>query len=642
MTVASGLLTRLHSGVPGLDAILGGGFYRGGVYMVEGPPGGGKTILGNQICFHHAAKGQQALYVTLLAESFSRMLAHLSSMDFFEESLVPDRVFYSSAFKVVDMEGLPGLMHVLRETLLARQATLVVLDGLVSARDSSTSDNDYKKFIHELQTLASMTECTMLLLSSDDLSGSSRPEHTMVDGILELTDDVVTLRAVRHVRVRKLRGADPVRGRHSLTISNAGIAVRPRIEASLKRLAEVAPAIPDRKKRMGFRLPELDSMLRGGLPAGSITMLLGPSGSGKTTLGLQFLAAGVQLGESGLCFGFYERPSALVLRSDCVGVDLEGARRSGRLQFMWHPIEEANIDVLVERLLEAVKEHQPQRLFIDGMQGFQQAADVPERLRDVFSALAEQLEAWHVTTVYSVESPDLLGPAIEAPLGELSATTHNIVLMRHVEQAAQHTRLISVLKLRDSAHDTSIREFRITERGIHIAKADAEGGGRGSRPPQALASTGARSDRPSSMLVEHVPRSERLRRPPVPLRGSVLIVDDEFGLAELISEILTDRGYSTTIAINGELGLAAVEEAAPDLILLDVMMPVVDGAEMARRVRASPAHAAIPIVFMTALPGSVPRDQPPLHSALLHKPFSSEQLFRVIEQIEASRRPTTD
>jgi CheY-like chemotaxis protein len=274
------------------------------------------------------------------------------------------------------------------------------------------------------------------------------------------------------------------------------------------------------------------------------------------------------------------------------------------------------------------------------MQGFQQAADVPERLRDVFSALAEQLEARHVTSVYSVESPDLLGPVIEAPLRELSATTQNIVLMRHVEQAAQHVRLISVLKLRDSAHDMSIREFRITEHGIHIAKADAEGGARTSRLPPAFASTGARSDRPPSMLVEHAPRSERLRRPPVPFKGSVLIVDDEFGLAELISEILTDRGYSTTIAINGELGLAAMEEAAPDLILLDVMMPVVDGAEMARRVRANPTHASIPIVFMTALPGSVPRDQPPLHSAVLHKPFSSEQLFRVIEQVDAARHPT--
>lgn len=66
-------MERLPSGIPGLDTILHGGFLCGGIYIIQGTPGAGKTILANQICYHHAAAGYRALYVTLLAESHARM-----------------------------------------------------------------------------------------------------------------------------------------------------------------------------------------------------------------------------------------------------------------------------------------------------------------------------------------------------------------------------------------------------------------------------------------------------------------------------------------------------------------------------------------------------------------------------------------
>ena len=71
-------LERVTSGVPGLDTILRGGFMRGGIYIFQGAPGAGKTILSNQICFHHVRdNGGCALFVTLLAENHARMIQHL-------------------------------------------------------------------------------------------------------------------------------------------------------------------------------------------------------------------------------------------------------------------------------------------------------------------------------------------------------------------------------------------------------------------------------------------------------------------------------------------------------------------------------------------------------------------------------------
>ena len=103
-------IDRVPSGVPGLDTILRGGFPKGGIHILQGTPGAGKTILGNQLCYHHAAAGGRALYVTLLAESHARMLLHLGTMRFFDAARLPEQVAYLSGFGVLESEGLAGLV----------------------------------------------------------------------------------------------------------------------------------------------------------------------------------------------------------------------------------------------------------------------------------------------------------------------------------------------------------------------------------------------------------------------------------------------------------------------------------------------------------------------------------------------------
>lgn len=76
-------IERLKTGVAGLDRILEGGLLRGGLYMVRGAPGSGKTIFGNQICYANARAGGQSAFITLLSESHARMMLHLESLDFF-------------------------------------------------------------------------------------------------------------------------------------------------------------------------------------------------------------------------------------------------------------------------------------------------------------------------------------------------------------------------------------------------------------------------------------------------------------------------------------------------------------------------------------------------------------------------------
>ena len=112
----------------------------------------------------------------------------------------------------------------------------------------------------------------------------------------------------------------------------------------------------------------------------------------------------------------------------------------------------------------------------------------------------------------------------------------------------------------------------------------------------------------------------------------VLIVDDEFGLAEVVAEMLQERGFETSLAINGQIALELIGEEVPDLLLLDCMMPILDGAGVVRALRADPRTAALPIILMTALPHVVPPEVEATACALLKKPFSPAELFAAIER----------
>jgi signal transduction histidine kinase len=83
--------------------------------------------------------------------------------------------------------------------------------------------------------------------------------------------------------------------------------------------------------------------------------------------------------------------------------------------------------------------------------------------------------------------------------------------------------------------------------------------------------------------------------------GLILIVDDIPSNLDVISDALSDMGFDVAIATSGERALQQAERKPPDLILLDVMMPGIDGFETCRRLKASPRTADIPVIFMTAL-----------------------------------------
>jgi len=457
---------HVPTGIVGLDTILRGGFLRGGLYAVVGPPGAGKTILGNQLCFHHVATGGRAVYITLLTESHGRLFSYLSSLAFFDPAVIGDSVRYYSASRELEEGGLAGLRDYLRTVMRADKSTLLVLDGFAAVAPTAAGDLDLHRFLAAVQVQGAASGCTTLLLMPTAQMDAAHAADTMVDGVIALDDRRVGPRAVRELSVPKFRGRGYLRGGHACDITDAGLVVYPRTEALL---AAPSREITARRERHAFGIAGLDAMLRGGVLVGSTTLLLGEPGTGKTLTGTSFLVTGAQAGEPGLYVGFFESPARLIGKVDGVGLTLGRHVANGMIALTWQPPLEASIDALAGELLTAVRERGVRRLFIDGLDGFARTAVEPERIDAFFTALSNELRALDVTTVVSLEQTRLFDPTVEAPIRGVSATFENLLLLRTVELRAQLHRLVSIIKVRESDYDAAIHEFRISDRGIDVA-----------------------------------------------------------------------------------------------------------------------------------------------------------------------------
>jgi CheY-like chemotaxis protein len=114
---------------------------------------------------------------------------------------------------------------------------------------------------------------------------------------------------------------------------------------------------------------------------------------------------------------------------------------------------------------------------------------------------------------------------------------------------------------------------------------------------------------------------------------TILVVDDELGSAEVLGLILEDEGYRTYCAVNGQQGLQKAREVRPDLIVLDFMMPIMDGARMGEEVRADPELAHIKLLLNSGLMETAVRERFTGYDAFLRKPYHVEQALDLIKAL---------
>jgi two-component system chemotaxis response regulator CheY len=118
----------------------------------------------------------------------------------------------------------------------------------------------------------------------------------------------------------------------------------------------------------------------------------------------------------------------------------------------------------------------------------------------------------------------------------------------------------------------------------------------------------------------------------------VLLIDDDESIRQIVTLLLSDEGYIVREASNGQIGLNALDDYRPHVILLDLRMPVMDGWEFARRYRKLPGPHAPIVAFVAAL--SVDQAQLGIEAArVLAKPFDLDELLSALSKVLAPLAP---
>jgi circadian clock protein KaiC len=466
------------TGVGNLDAVLGGGLVRGSLALIVGPPGSGKTTLANQLAFSVGRAGRRVVVVSAMSEPTSKLIAHLRTFGFYDDALVGDRIQYLSLEQYLTA-GLASVGEALIDIARKARADLVVLDGFRGVRGADQDLQAARQFLYDIgSTLSVFGMTTVITSEADPRDPAFFPESTTADIIIGLHYDLVGVQQRRALEVIKMRGAQPLSGLHSIHLSREGLVIYPRLasrvathtEASEPDAALVEQArkqVQERLARVSVGIPELDRLLGGGLTAGSTTLVVGSLGTGKTVLALHFAVAGLRAGEPTVFLGFRETLSQLLQKAGAFDLGREmlaGMRPSGIMTLQhWAPVE-LNPDIVADRLVATLDSVGARRLVIDSVIELEHAireGGDPRRIDSYMASLVEALRQRNITAMFIREHDTTIATRMSLTPGAVAVLAENVLLLQHIEEGAALHRVLSVVKMRYSAHDAQLHEFTI-------------------------------------------------------------------------------------------------------------------------------------------------------------------------------------
>ncbi len=224
------------------------------------------------------------------------------------------------------------------------------------------------------------------------------------------------------------------------------------------------------RKRLSLGTPELDAMVGGGLIKGTASLVSGAPGVGKTTLGLQFLAAGINAGETGLLVSFEEFPASVIRDAKQLGWDLESYEQQGQLgiiftspQVFLESLKAGDVGPIADKIQTLA----PSRIVIDSASHFQRLTADPLELRQIYNTLVNAVKRQDITSILLDEAINVLD-AHRGRMATLPFVVDTVILLRYVEIDSRIQRAIAVMKMRGSKHQKEIRRFNIKTGGLEI------------------------------------------------------------------------------------------------------------------------------------------------------------------------------
>jgi circadian clock protein KaiC len=458
----------LSTGVAGLDTILGGGLTSDRLFLIEGEPGTGKTTLALQFLNEGVRRGESVIYITL-AETRVELKAvaqsHGWSMDGIhvediipnENILHPDQQF--TIFHPSEIEMGMTTQRIL-DTIEKHRPTRVVLDSLSELQLLAESPLRYRRQVLALKQYLAGKGCTTLFLDDRTALSGDLQVRSVAHGVITLeliNQDYGSER--RRVRIVKYRGIAFRGGSHDYKIVTGGLMVYPRLIAAHTRV------LTERKK-LSSGLPALDALTGGGLDEGTSTLISGPPGTGKSSLCAQYVYAATQRGEKAAMFLFEEATNNLMLRSNGLGIDLQGAVSAGTLSIQQIDPAEMAPGEFMQAVTDA-EQNGARVIVIDSLNGYLKAMPDERFLATHMHELLTYLGQRGVVTMLVGVQPGVIGSSMSTSV-DASYIADSVIMLRYFEARGKVRQAISVFKKRSGPHERSIRVFGMSSKGIQV------------------------------------------------------------------------------------------------------------------------------------------------------------------------------
>ncbi|MBX3210527.1 MAG: AAA family ATPase [Labilithrix sp.] len=460
--------SRVTTGSRGLDDVLGGGLPEDRMYLVHGLPGVGKTTLALQFLLEGVRRGEKVLYVTLSeTEHEIRQVADshgwsLDGITLYELSAAEQnrRLNDNTLYAAEDVE-LKETMSLLLDQVVRTRPARVVFDSLSEIRLLAQSGPLYRREILGLKQFFAGRNCTVLLLDDRSAREPDLQVESLAHGVIALEQSAREYGSDRRrLRVVKLRGSSFRSGYHDFVVRRGGLVVFPRLVAAEHRSDEAARDLPS-------GVPELDTMLGGGLDRATSTLIVGPAGSGKSLLATQFVAAAAARGENATLFLFEERSGTLRRRTKNLGIDLD-APRGGRITIRQVDPAELAPDEFTHLVRDEVEANDSRVIVIDSINGYFTAMPEERFMTLHMHELLAYLDERGVATILTMSQGGVVG-TMTSPI-DVSYLSDTVILLRYYEHRGRVRKAISVLKKRSGAHEDAIRQLTFGSDGVRLGE----------------------------------------------------------------------------------------------------------------------------------------------------------------------------
>ncbi|MCA1832758.1 MAG: AAA family ATPase [Actinobacteria bacterium] len=454
---------RLTTGVRNLDALFEGGLPKGTVAVLSGPPGAGKTILAQQICFHNANPDTRVLYFNTLSEPTAKTLRYLSLFKFFDARKLDAGMQFVDLGLILRADGLEPASKLIMEHVKKVKPSIVVVDSFKAFDDLAKSHEELRKFGYELAVNLMAWEVTALLLGeygAEDLQ--TNPLFSVVDGLLTLHQREQSGEQQRFIQISKMRGTEHSRDEHSFVITDNGIEVfAPRVTIHREDRRKSADTA-----RLKTGISKLDELLGDGIPLGSSLLIAGVAGTGKTVLGLEFVYRGAQAGEKGIVFSFEETEERLRATARGLGWDLDREIERGMVEIVFIPQPDIMVEGHLLMMRERVEAMGAKRVVIDSVSVFLHKVKDPQIAREKTFQLATIVQNAQAVGFLTTDIP--YGSSKLSRFGVEETVVDGVIVLTSTEEAFERQRYIEVYKLRNTAHSKGRHNLVIGQGGMQI------------------------------------------------------------------------------------------------------------------------------------------------------------------------------